>query len=86
MHSDCLIRATTTDGDSLSVKEALYYKKKVIASNCVDRVPNVILYDNLDFNQLQEKILSIETDYKTTPFEMSNAAELLVKLYSKLLS
>lgn len=45
--SDCLIRYTTTDGDSLSVQEALYYKKMVIATNVVDRPDNVIL---IDFN------------------------------------
>lgn len=42
--SDCLIRATTTDGDSLSVKEALYIGKPVICSDCVDRPYGVTLF------------------------------------------
>jgi glycosyltransferase involved in cell wall biosynthesis len=35
--SDILLRITTTDGDALSVKEALYLNKQVIATNVVDR-------------------------------------------------
>lgn len=35
--TDCMIRFTTTDGDSLSVKEALYAGKPVIATNVVNR-------------------------------------------------
>jgi hypothetical protein len=42
--SDCLIRATTTDGDSLSVKEALYIGKPVICSDCIDRPFGVTLF------------------------------------------
>lgn len=35
--TDCMVRYTTTDGDSLSVKEALYAGKPVIATNVVTR-------------------------------------------------
>lgn len=40
--SDCLLRYTTTDGDSLSVKEALYIGVPVIASDCVERPSGVL--------------------------------------------
>ncbi|QQL44311.1 glycosyltransferase [Sulfuriroseicoccus oceanibius] len=50
--SDCLIRATTTDGDSLSVREALYLGKGVVASGCVSRPDGVITYRKLEFEEL----------------------------------
>ena len=42
--SDCFIRNTSTDGDSLSIKESLYFGTPVIASDCVDRPKEVILF------------------------------------------
>lgn len=41
-HIDVMLRITTTDGDSISVREALYLNKVVIASNSVDRPTGVI--------------------------------------------
>lgn len=41
--SDVVIRFTTTDGDPLSVKEALLLKKPVIATDVVDRPKEVTL-------------------------------------------
>ncbi|RFS22022.1 glycosyltransferase family 1 protein [Chitinophaga silvatica] len=41
--SDVLLRITTTDGDALSVKEALYLQKQVIATNVVDRPVGTVL-------------------------------------------
>ena len=51
---DCTIRATTTDGDALSVKESLYYKTDVICSTVVDRPKGCILYTGK--NQLLDRI------------------------------
>lgn len=45
---DSIIRATTTDGDSLSVHEALYLRKDVITTNVVNRPNGCILYSNID--------------------------------------
>jgi hypothetical protein len=54
--SDCFIRATTTDGDSLSVKESISFQKPVIASDCVDRPKGCTLYKTLDRQDLEYKI------------------------------
>lgn len=40
-----LLRPTTTDGDSLSVREALHFGSSVIATDVVERPEGVILYD-----------------------------------------
>ncbi|MER2998502.1 hypothetical protein [Pontibacter populi] len=54
--SNCVIRATTTDGDSLTIKEALYYKKLIIASDCVDRVDGVLLFNTGNVESLKNKM------------------------------
>lgn len=50
-----MIRFTTTDGDSLSVKEALLAGKSVIATDVVDRPEQVILVNN-DLDALENVI------------------------------
>lgn len=45
---DAFIRYTTTDGDSISVKEALSLKRQVIASNVVSRPKGVRVVNDLD--------------------------------------
>ncbi len=59
--TDAFIRPTTTDGDSLSVHEALFYKKDVIASNVVDRPNGCILYKE---EEDLKKIISNFNQYK----------------------
>jgi hypothetical protein len=58
--SDLFIRNTTTDGDSLSVKEALFLGKNVIASDVVDRPKGCNLYSRGEDDQLFYAI----TNYK----------------------
>lgn len=55
--SDCFIRASTTDGDSVSIKEALFLKINVIASDCVGRPEGCQLYRSENFGELKELIL-----------------------------
>jgi len=55
--ADCVIRYTSTDGDSLSIKEALYKSKNVIASNVVSRPAGTILV-NFNLSELQHAIIN----------------------------
>ncbi len=57
--SHAMIRNTTTDGDPLSVREALFYGKKVICSDVVNRPDNVLVYSNSI--QLEKIIENIES-------------------------
>jgi hypothetical protein len=59
--TDCVIRATTTDGDPLSVKESLFFKTDAICSNVIQRPAGTIIYD--DENNLKEKLINYE-NYK----------------------
>lgn len=52
---DIFVRPTKTDGDALSIREALYMKKVVVTSDVVKRPDDVILYS--DQNDLLQKIL-----------------------------
>lgn len=51
-HSTIFIRATNTDGDPLSIKEAIYFGTKVIASDCCPREKSVTVFKNRDFQSL----------------------------------
>ena len=47
-YADGVIRNTPTDGDSLSVKEALYYHKRMLATDAVSRPEGVFLFKYSD--------------------------------------
>ena len=53
---DAFLRTTSTDGDSLSVREALYLRKSVLASDVVDRPSGVILYEYGNKHSLMKNI------------------------------
>ncbi len=80
--SDCLIRNTTTDGDSLSIKEAMYFGKKVIATNCVVRPEGVFLYGVNTDKTLSDAILAIiNNQIQTKQIHVNNGADDIFKLY-----
>lgn len=53
--TDLMLRITTTDGDSISVREALFLHKIVIASNVVDRPAGVVVV-NIDKEEIINKL------------------------------
>tara|TARA_B110001450_G_C17647858_1_gene492000 strand:+ start:1307 stop:2263 length:957 start_codon:yes stop_codon:yes gene_type:complete len=61
--SSCFIRNTSTDGDSLSVKEALYLGKSVIATDCVERPDGVRLIKFKDDLSLENAINEITLNH-----------------------
>ena len=58
------IRPTTTDGDALSIREAIYFRIPVIASDCIERPDGVILFKTGDERDLEKNIISVLEDYK----------------------
>ena len=56
MKSDLFIRPTNTDGDAISVREALYLGIPTIASDVVNRPKGTILFKNRDVNDLTFKV------------------------------
>ena len=85
--SDCLIRNTTTDGDSLSIKEALYFGKKVLASNCVSRPEEVQLIKSSKVEFIKNDIMYCfsERNIIRKKSTLVNGGNQLIDLYNKLL-
>ena len=81
--TSALIRATTTDGDSLSVREALYFSKNVITSNVVDRPNGCIIYKT---NEELESIINNYDTIKKPEIDSSyiNNATLIIDEYKRL--
>lgn len=62
--SDIFVRPTTTDGDALSIKEAMYLKIPVVASDVVPRPEGVVLFKNRDTEDFVKKIGEVLNNYK----------------------
>lgn len=54
--SDVVLRATNTDGDSLTVREGLLYNKIVVASDVVERPNGTLLFKNRSVDDLENKL------------------------------
>ena len=63
MKSDVFVRPTNTDGDAVSVREALYFKIPTVASDVVPRPEGVILFKNRDINDFTLKVEEVLEDY-----------------------
>ena len=67
--SNLVVRPTNTDGDALTIREALYLGKPVIASDVVERPQGTILFKNRDSNDLYEKIISFFSKEDASKYE-----------------
>lgn len=57
--SSLYLRPTSTDGNSISIHEALYFKAKVLASDVVERPEGCNTYQYQNNDDLQNKILNL---------------------------
>jgi hypothetical protein len=80
--ADCFIRFTTTDGDSLSVKEALFWGKDVIASNVVSRPNGVILVD-LNRDSLKHQVSNYTSKGSKSKSFIEDGGLMLIELYKR---
>jgi len=82
--SFALIRATNTDGNSVSILEALYVNVPVIASDVVDRPKSCLLFKSRDQKDLSDKILYLANNYskiKGNISETFDSFERIKKIY-----
>lgn len=87
--SDLVIRATVTDGNSLSIYEALSIGIPVIASDCVPRPEGVVLFKTRDFDDLYKKtkmvLLNIDKfKNEVKNIKIENNAYKIIKLYKSI--
>jgi glycosyltransferase involved in cell wall biosynthesis len=88
--SHLFLRPTNTDGDAISIRESLYYKIPVIASNVVDRPEGTILFKNRDIQELYKKTVEVIENYenykeKLKDIKINDNAEKILILYKRLL-
>lgn len=76
--SDVFVRNTSKDGDSLSVKEALYLGKKVICTDVIERPKGVLLYPYSDKEAL---LTCLNTRVEKKELIIECAEEKLLSLY-----
>lgn len=82
-YADIMIRPTATDGDAISVREALSLGKVVIATNRVDRPEGVILFKYNDPDSL-DSVLDLQKKHIINQSK-ENVVESLQKLYNSLI-
>lgn len=80
---DVFIRNTSTDGDSLSVKEALSHGKPSLCTNVVQRPSKCILFNFNDGISLENAIRNVK--YFDDDYAPGNSAESLLNLYNSIL-
>lgn len=64
--ADIFVRPTRTDGDALSVREALYFNTVCISSNAAQRPVGTILFESENPYDLADKINSTVINHKNT--------------------
>lgn len=62
--SHIFLRPTNTDGDAVSIREALHYKIPTIASDVVTRPKETILFKTRDLDDLYNKTVTVIENYE----------------------
>jgi hypothetical protein len=81
--SDAFIRNTTTDGDSLSIHEALFLGKLVFATDIVTRPENCIVYHKLQEINFEEALVINQKIHRPI-YENINVVQDLLRIYKYL--
>lgn len=84
-YSSCTVRPTITDGDSISVRESIYFQVPVIASDCVDRPDGTILYKTLDDDSLAGRLLSFRSEANTKLSRQPDYAAQIIDVYNRMI-
>lgn len=89
LRSNIFVRPTNTDGDPLSIREALYFKIPVIASDTCPRPEGVILFKNRDIPDFIGKTKQVLDNYdiyknKASRLESGNGFDGILKIYNGL--
>jgi glycosyltransferase involved in cell wall biosynthesis len=64
MKSSVFIRPTNTDGDAVSLREALYFGIPSVASDVVTRPEGTVLFKNRDIGDLTSKVKEVLDNYQ----------------------
>ncbi len=80
--SDITIRATRSDGDSLSIRESLFLKTPIIASDVTIRPKGTVLFKNEDSYDLSDKIeLLLKNSLDISFLDNDNYGDKILDIY-----
>ena len=79
---DIFVRNTSTDGDALSVKEALYLGVPALCTNVVDRPAGVRLFKYCDKRSFEDALMQSEKIH----VQIENCADKLIEIYKNVIS
>lgn len=82
--SDVSVRATNTDGDSISVRESLCFGVPIVASDVVGRPMGVTLFTNRDAKSLAAGIVASLSNEKSSNSSLCIASDVLEEFYVNL--
>jgi glycosyltransferase involved in cell wall biosynthesis len=83
--TDITVRATRTDGDSLSIRESLYFNTPIIASDVTARPEGTITFKSDNSMDLENKILEILKNKQEVKYEHINYGQKVLDLYGEVL-
>ena len=88
---DLFIRPTNTDGDALSIREAISLQRPVIASDACKRPKGSIIFKNRNIEDLYIKTTDVINNYeeyraKIKSIEFEDNAEKILEVYKKVLN
>jgi len=85
MKSEVFVRPTNTDGDAISIREALHFSIPTVASDVVSRPPGVIVFNNRSIEDFTSKVLSAiknPTRYKNNQaYNLESNANKIIDIY-----
>ena len=70
--SDVFVRPTNTDGDSVSLREALYLKTPSVASDVISRPEGTVLFKNRNIDSFTESVEYVLRNYKQLKADMES--------------
>lgn len=86
-YADCFIRYTSTDGDSLSIHEALDFGLSVVATDVVDRPHGVYTVKRNDMDELfivLKNLSKLKNERKHVMLNLKGLA--LIQFYDKIIA
>jgi len=83
--TDIVLRPTNTDGDALTVREALFLGKPAVASDVVERPEGTILFKTRDVADMVKQLEILVTNISSVSDELKGRSENYRELYKKLI-
>jgi len=89
MKTDVFVRPTNTDGDAISISEALFFKKPVVASDVITRPKGTMLFKNRDMEDFITQVRILLGNYdrnksKLRSLEVTSGLSEILEIYRSL--